>query len=114
MLVIPTGYISKIAVDGTASATGPRNVPRVRKSYRAGAWSRMRSRRNGFRITGWRCIFRAWIAVALVGANPAPRRDRAPQLPGIRHWGDCGAPALSETPRERDAPRTGRPWHPRC
>src|SRR4051794_40170255 len=50
MLVGPTGYISNIAVDGTASAIGPRNVSLVRKSNSAGAWSRMRSRAKGLRI----------------------------------------------------------------
>jgi hypothetical protein len=52
MLVSPSGYISHIAVDGTASASGPRDAVFVRKSYTAGGWSRTRSRRNGFRTSG--------------------------------------------------------------
>jgi len=32
MLVRPTGYISNMAVEGTASASGPRNAGFVRKS----------------------------------------------------------------------------------
>ena len=37
-VVSPSGYISKMGVDGTMSDTGPYMMERSRKSYVAGAW----------------------------------------------------------------------------
>ena len=42
-VVRPSGYISKIGVDGTMSDTGPKNAPFSRKSYTDGACTKVRS-----------------------------------------------------------------------
>ena len=43
MVVKPSGYISKIGLEGTRSETGPYMMDVSRKSYTLGAWSRIRS-----------------------------------------------------------------------
>ncbi len=43
-VVSPSGYISKMGVDGTMSDTGPYMMERSRKSYVAGAWMYVMSR----------------------------------------------------------------------
>ena len=40
MVVKPSGYISKMGVDGTMSETGPNMIERSRKSYTLGACSK--------------------------------------------------------------------------
>jgi len=43
MVVKPSGYISKMGLEGTRSETGPYMMDVSRKSYTLGAWSRIRS-----------------------------------------------------------------------
>ena len=46
IVVKPSGYISKIGVEGTMSDTGPNMMERSRKSYTLGAWRSTRSTRD--------------------------------------------------------------------